>query len=413
MFNLNFLIILLVGFVDYLGIGIVYPIFAVMLFDPADPLVAADASSASRGALLGILMGLTPLSAFFFAPFLGSFSDCKGRKMTLVFGLAAGSCGYCLAVLGVLFHSLFLLFAFRVLVGITEGTVAVAQAAIADISSESCKARRFSLFGSSLGLGFTIGPVLGGLLADPEMNSGLGYVPPFILAGILCLINLVLVSSLFPETCKIQGKMTFSFIKSISNLKKAFTWKHLSWLFGAGFFLSFAWAFFNEFIPVLLQERFSFGLFDVGNYFAWGGVWFSLSSGLLTAPLLARFDHEKLVLFAIGGCALCLSVVSMIDDSKYIWLLLPFLMYFLSIAYPTLTSIVSGRANRDNQGEVLGIYHSIQGSAMGLSPIFVGALIGAYPSLTGWGSAAVMLLAGVSVWIGRRTSSALALSKGD
>ena len=154
MFNLNFIIVLLIGFVDYLGIGLVYPIFAVMLFDPADPMLAPEASSSFRGAMLGILMGLTPLSAFLFAPFLGSFSDCEGRKKTLIFGMAAGCLGYTLAVVGIMYHSLLMLFVFRVLVGITEGTAAVAQASIADISTESNKARRFGLFSSSVGLRF-------------------------------------------------------------------------------------------------------------------------------------------------------------------------------------------------------------------------------------------------------------------
>ena len=65
MFNLNFFTILLIGFIDYLGIALVYPIFAGMLFDPTYPLVAHDTSPAMRGALLGILIGLTPFTQFF------------------------------------------------------------------------------------------------------------------------------------------------------------------------------------------------------------------------------------------------------------------------------------------------------------------------------------------------------------
>ena len=407
MFNLNFLIILFIGFVDYLGIGLVYPVFAVMLFDPADPIMAVESSSAYRGAMLGILMGLTPLSAFLFAPFLGSFSDCEGRKKTLIFGMVAGCLGYCLAVLGIMCHSLALLFAFRILVGITEGTAAVAQAAIADISTESNKARRFSLFGSSLGFGFTIGPFIGGKLADPGMNLGVGYATPFFLAGILCLVNLVLVWAMFPESRIIKKTLSFNLGDSFKNISKVFVWKHLTWLFATGFSLSFAWAFFNEFMPVLLQENFGFTLNDVGNYFAWGGVWYSLSSGLLTAPLLARFSPEKLVIGALAGCAVCMGIFSMIEEERYIWLTLPALMYFLSLAFPTLTSIVSNRTHGNNQGEVLGVFHAIQGCAMGLSPMFVGSIIGAIPTLTGWGGASMMLLACLTFWIGCRMPSTL------
>lgn len=408
----NFLVILFIGFVDYLGIGLVYPIFAVMLFDSADPIIAAGMSPAYRGAMLGILMGLTPLSAFVFAPFLGSFSDSCGRKKTLIFGMAAGCLGYCLAVVGVLTHSLSLLFIFRILVGVTEGSAAVAQAAIADISTESNKARRFSLFSSSVGFGFTIGPFLGGKLAGPEMSFGLLYAAPFLLAGILCLMNLIAVWALFPQSSYHKKRLSFNFSESIKNLHKVFAWKNLVWLFATCFSLSFAWAFFNEFMPVLLHKNFNFTLNEVGNYFAWGGVWYSLSSGLLTAPLIARFSAEKLVLGSMAGCAICMAIFSLIENAQYIWLMLPLLMYFLAMAFPTLASIVSNKTNEENQGEVLGIFHSVQGSAMGISPIFAGSLIGAYPSLTGWGGALIMLVGFFIFWRAYAKKASFALENG-
>lgn len=393
MFNFNFVLILFIGFVDYLGIGLVYPIFAVMLFDTGDPIFAFETSAAFRGAMLGILMGLTPLSAFVFAPFMGSISDSHGRKNTILFGMAAGCIGYALAVLAVIYHSLALLFIFRILVGITEASAAVAQAAIADISNEENKARRFSLFSSSTGLGFTIGPFAGGALAEMGMSIGLGYSLPFLLAGVLCLVNLILVFSKFPKGSTHGKKVTFNLAESFVSLKKVLLWKHLVWLFAACFCLSFAWAFFNEFMPVLLQKQFNFTLSDIGNYFAWGGVWYSISSGLLTAPLLSRYSAEKLVIAALAGCSVCMVIFSIMDNSQYVWITLPVLMFFLATAFPTLASIVSNRSEKESQGEVLGVYYSIQGCAMGVSPIFVGSLIGAYPFLTGWGSALMMLFA--------------------
>lgn len=390
--NLTFLIILLIGFVDYLGIGLVYPIFAVMLFDPADPLLAVETSSAFRGVVLGILMGLTPLSAFVFAPFLGSYSDCRGRRKSLIFGIASGCLGYCVAVIGIFCHSLTLLFVYRILVGITEASAAVAQAALADISTEDNKARRFSLFSSSVGFGFTIGPFFGAKLAELGAAQGIGYAAPFFIAGLLCLANLLLVWGLFPESRVVAKKVSFHFMQSMKAIGKAFTWKHLSWFFATAFAVSFAWSFFNEFMPVLLQDHFGFTLTDVGNYFAWGGVWYSLSSGLLTAPLLSRVSSERVVMGSMAGCSICMAIFSMLENSQYIWLALPALMFFLAAAFPTIASIVSNRTDSSMQGEVLGVLHSVQGCAMGLSPIFVGGLIGAYPALTGWGGALIMLL---------------------
>jgi hypothetical protein len=98
-----------------------------------------------------------------------------------------------------------------------------------------------------------------------------------------------------------------------------------------------------------------------------------------------------------------MAIFSLIENAQYIWLTVPVLMFFLSIAYPTLSSIVSNRTHADNQGEVLGVYHSIQGCAMGLSPMFAGSFIGAFPTLTGWGGASMMLAGCLAFWIGYRT----------
>jgi len=73
--KLNLIIILMIAFVDYVGIGLVYPIFAVLLFDPSNLIVPAHSSPEYRGAMLGILISLTPISQFFFSPVLGTFSD--------------------------------------------------------------------------------------------------------------------------------------------------------------------------------------------------------------------------------------------------------------------------------------------------------------------------------------------------
>lgn len=400
MFQLKFIIILFIAFVDYMGIGLVYPIFGAMLFDSECPFIAADASSAYRGAILGILMGLTPLSAFVFSPFLGSFSDCGGRKKTLIFGMVCGCLGYFLAIAGIFLHSLALLFFFRALVGITEGTAAVAQAALADISTEETKGRRFSLFNSSAGLGFTIGPFIGGKLASSEISWGFGYSTPFLFAGVLCLINLAAIWLFFSETRVLEKKLSFRLSDSIRNLSKVWTWSHLTPLFATGFLLSFSWALFNEFMPVHLKENFAFSLSEIGNYFAWGGFWYFISSAVLAGPLLVRFQPERILFFALCGCAVTMAAFSVFEEARSIWVMVPPLMYFLSLTFPSVASLVSNRTAVDSQGEVLGVYYSLQGCAMGLSPILGGPIIGALPNATGISGAIIMVLAFCSLWIG-------------
>lgn len=395
--RLNFVIILFIGFVDYLGIGLVYPVFAALLFDTQSPLIPQDAHPSYRGALLGLLIALTPLTQFISSPLLGALSDRKGRKKILAHGMLIGGLGYCLAVLGIWIQSLFLLFIYRMLVGLSEGTVAVAQAMIADISQEENKAKRFSLFNSSLGFGFTVGPFVGGKLA-----GWYGYMAPFALASGLCLINLILVISRFPETHQEGCKETFSLKSSLLNIQKIFVWDKLRWLFFAVFIFSFGWSFFNEFIPLLLRERFDFNLSDIGNYYAYGGVWYALSAGFASAPLLKYFNPEKVVTKALLGCAFCMLLFLAIPHAAYIWWILPPFMWGLSLTYPTTAALVSNQASKDNQGEILGVYQSVIACAMGLSPLLVGPVIGVFPALIAWGGALAMALASFSLWWGTR-----------
>lgn len=412
MSKFNFITILFIGFIDYLGIALVYPIFTSMLFDTAYPIIPQDSSSAYRGAILGILLGLTPLTQFFSAPFLGMISDLKGRKKMLIYGSFIGFVGYNLAVLGVCIHSLTLLFLYRILVGIASGTVPVAQAVISDTSNKENKARRFSIFSASLGLGFTLGPFLGGKLANPSLTNWCRYALPFVAASLMCLLSLLIIMWKFPETRKESSKFTYNFMESINNIRKVFLWPQLRWLFLATFAFAFGWSFFNEFIPVLLWERFGFSLNDIGNYYAYGGAWYALSSGVLASLVLKYFQAEKIGVIALVGCAIFMLMFVIIPERQYIWYILPPFMFCLSFTYPTTAAMVSNRTGVENQGEILGINQSVTGCAMGLSPLLIGSVVGVYPALTAIGGATAMLFAGIAFWKGSlNTSSVLRLVK--
>lgn len=384
------------GFVDSLGIGLVYPIFAALLFDSNSSMVASDASLAYRGALLGILIALTPLMQFFSSPIMGAFSDIKGRKLALTFGISLGFVGYCLAVVGIWMDTLMLLFLYRILVGVSDGTQAVAQAAIADFSTEENKARNFSLLNACHGFGFTIGPFLGGNL------SQYGYDVPFLAGGAMCLVNLLLVLWKFPETRQLVQDRAFNFLEGLSVIANVSRWKELRWIFAAGFVLAFGWSFFGEFAPVFLKDRFNFSAGEMGNFYACCGGWYALSAGFGTAPLLKRIAAERLVTISFLTCAASLMAFSQVQEIYHVWIALPFIMYNLALIYPTAGAIISNRTPPDRQGEVLGIYQALMACAMGLSPLLVGSAIGVYPVLAALGSAAAMLFGGYAFWMGCR-----------
>lgn len=398
MFTLNFIIILLVVFVDYLGLAIIYPVFAALIFDPSYALLPEGSSAIFSGAILGILIGLTPLTQFFSAPILGLLSDYYGRRRLILYGMIVGCVGYALAIVGVWCHSLYLLLIYRVCVGISEGTIGVAQAMIGDISTEEIKARRFALSSAAAGIGFMIGPFLGGILADPSIASWTGYEAPFAAALMMCFVNVILAAFGFSETFQPSQKKEFKLFEGIDNLCKVFFWPKLYWLFLATFAFSFGWSFFNEFIPILLRSNFSFSTSEVGNYYAYGGVWYALSAGLAISALMNYFSPEKMIVKASIGCGLCMLIFIFIPESYYIWWILPPFMLMLALTFPTTAALVSNYASKSNQGEVFGVYQSVMAAAMSLSPLLLGGVVGAYPAWISWGGALAMMVAAFSFW---------------
>lgn len=399
--TLNFLIILLIGFVDYLGIGLVYPIFSVLLFDTSNSIMPFDASPEYRGAILGILFGLTPISQFFVSPILGAFSDIKGRRIALILGIGVGCLGYILGVLGVYYGSLWLLIFYRILIGVSDATAGVAQATLADISTEENKSKRFAYLNSSFGFGFAIGPFFGGIIADSSIVSWFSYSTPLIAAGMLSFMNLLLVYWKFPETRKIVEHVQFDLLEGLHNIKKVFLMKNLKWLFLGGFSLCFGWAFFNEFIPILLRKRFEFSLIHIGNFYAFTGMWYAIGA-LIATRFVHRCSPDKIAVISLFATGVTMLAFVGIYDSFYIWYVIPFMMTGLAFAYPTATTLISNQATPESQGEVLGVYQSVSAAAWGLSPLFVGSAIGAYPALAAWGGALCLFLASIAFWIAAR-----------
>ena len=166
-------IILFTILIDTLGIGILGPILPQLLSNPNSPhyLLGKDASASSGYIMFGFLVGIFPIMQFFATPILGQLSDRYGRKPVLALSLAGTALGYLLFAVGIVIKNIPLLFAARALDGITGGNLSVAQASIADVTPPSERTKNFGLIGAAFGVGFIIGPFLGGVLADPSVVS--------------------------------------------------------------------------------------------------------------------------------------------------------------------------------------------------------------------------------------------------
>lgn len=389
--NFSFYIALFVAFIDYMGIGLIYPLFSSMLFDSSLTFLPASTSSQTRGALLGILLALMPCAQFFSAPIWGAFSDAKGRKTPLLMSLLIAFLGYLIALGGVVLNSLALLLASRVVIGCASGNMAIVQAAIADLSLPQEKTKNFGLYSMSLGLGFTLGPFFGGFL------SSWNYALPFLFASAIIACNLVIAFFLFKETHLTPFPRKLNWTMGLVQLKKAFRFKGVRAILLSSFLHNFAWSYFFEFIPVYLITFFQFSSRDLGLFYGVVGGLYALSTGMLIRPFVKRLKPETL--FFAGNCLTALTILTIpfLPSSFWMWPLLFALSFFVAFVTPTSTTVVSNHANAQVQGEALGILSSVNAAALVLSPLFAGYIVGNQPALSMDIGGGIMLLAALIV----------------
>lgn len=384
--------ICLMSFIDYMSIGLVYPMFSTMLVGGEGPFLTATTSHALRCLWLGVILALMPLAQFFSGPILGTLSDYKGRKKVMLLSIVFGIVGYGIALIGVWYASIFLLALSRIVIGISSGNEAVGSAAIADLSSAEERTKLFGVMNMAGGFGFTVGPLLGGKLA----GMGFGYATPFLFASILCIINLITVIFWFRETCVTIGKRSaFSF--GLEHVKKVWNVPGILLLLGIIFFYNFGYSFYWEFVPVFWITTYKFGVDMVGNRLALGAAVYAMSTGLLTPFLAARFRVERILFCTFLSGALWLALPLFFATPWLFWGYIPLQESTIALIFPALSTFVSNKFSADVQGEVMGIYQAVRALALVVSPLIAGVLLGfsvKMPMIVGAASfvAAVFLL---------------------
>ncbi len=379
-------LVLFVVFLDWMGIGLVYPIFSSMLFHPDYSILDPAVSETVRGWYLGILLAVMSISQFFSSPIIGSFSDQKGRRPLFLITILLGIFGYAFSVAAVLMKNIFALIISRIFIGIAAGNAAVVSASIVDLSREGDKAKNFGLYSMASGVGFTVGPFLGGLFSKSH------FAVPFFLSGMATLLSLALIFFFFKETHKTREKSKIRWNEGICNLKKAFKIKELKVLFLTILLFCFGWSFFYEFIPVTWIADFRFDSGKIGFFYAYGAGVYALSSGVLIRPIIARYKHNAVLFYSLMSLGVITLLLITLPGSFWIWVYLPIVNFLVALVFPTSMALVSDKANKDAQGEILGVLQSVQSAAFAISPLAAGWLVGN-------GSYMPMLVGGLSMFV--------------
>jgi DHA1 family tetracycline resistance protein-like MFS transporter len=369
------LAIILIIFIDMLGIGILITIIPQLFGDPmsVDYLLNGSMSVEQGYLLMGMLTAIYPLMMFFSAPILGQFSDKIGRRKILMISLVGTAFGYILFALGILWKNIPLLFVARAIDGLTAGNIAVAQAALADITAPEDRSKNFGLIGAMFGLGFIIGPFLGGKLSDPQVVGWFNSTVPFYFAALLSLFNVLLVWKNLPETlAEPADHLKIRFSQSILNIKKAILDKELRWLFLTNFLYQGGFNFFTTFFAIFAITKFGFSRGDIGNYFAYVGIWIAFSQAVITRKVAAKFKEVAVLKVSLIMTGLLIYVHLLPNQIWPLYVIVPFFAIFNGLSHANMMGLTSRSASSKIQGEVMGISSGVQALAQTIPPIISG-----------------------------------------
>jgi len=371
-------------FLDLLGFGILIPVFP-LLISPGSPFrVTPESWSFTEGLImLGWLQAAYPLASFIAAPILGQLSDRFGRRPVLALSIFGTALGYMLFAVGISTASIPLLFAARALDGFTGGNIAVAQAAIGDISDDSNRARNFGLIGAAFGLGFIIGPYLGGKLSSPNTSfyglfdtpSWFGATTPFWFAAILSLTNCALILGAFPETLREKSAQTkLNVMRSVQNVITGFSSDRLRVVLASAFLWNAGFTFFTTFFGVYLRNEFGYSASQTGDYFAIVGLFIAISQAVLVGRVAKSFSDYKVLRFSFFGLAsmMLLYFVTPTSTTFWIYAIIPFFTASNGLSIANVSSLVSRSALPGQQGQALGVLSSVQNLAQVPASILVG-----------------------------------------
>ena len=346
-------VIFLTVFIDMVGFGIVIPVL---------PLYAEHfhATPVQIGWLTGIYSGMQII----FVPILGRLSDRFGRRPILIVSLIGTAVGFLLMGWA---SSLPLLFLARIIDGASGGNISTAQAYIADVSTPENRSRSMGLIGAAFGLGFTLGPMIGGIM------SRISYGAPFYFAAVLAAVNVVLLYFILPESLSAEYR---SQPHKRSRLAEVFQHGH-GRLFGtivATYFFSITgFAIMTTLFALFTEKHFGFDAHQTGYVFGFIGIISVILQGGLIGRLVKMFGETALARTGLLLLALALFSLPLATTLPMLLLVSATLAIANGLVTPTLTGLASQMIDRSWQGRALGLMQSA-GSA--------GRLVG--PLLGGW-----------------------------
>ena len=358
--NRPFLFILFTAFLSIMGIGLIIPVlpFIVGKYITHNNTIAI---------YVGLLTSIYAFCQFFASPVIGALSDKFGRRWVLLLCLLGSAIGYILFGIG---GSLTILFVARIIDGTTGGDISTAMAYVADVTEPQDRGKYFGIVGSVMGLGFMLGPTIGGFLAHISLSA------PLYLAAALTLINMIYGYFVLPETLSKEHRIAdFSLhhLNPFAQMHYIMKKNVLLWLMIIGSFYFFAFAQMSGLLAVFYKDILHWTPANLGLYFLVLGIGDMVTQGYLAGKLIEKIGIISVIMagFLLTGLAFGINVILPI----FPYFLLAFVyvvIYAIGSGFfePAFDGLISSAASPQEQGRVQGAYQSVQSITRIIGPLF-------------------------------------------
>ena len=347
-------IIFVIVFMDLVGFGMIIPLSTFLAKDlGASPLE------------IGLLMTIYSLMQFIFSPFWGKLSDRVGRRPILLLSLFGSSTSY-------LFYAfsteLWMLYASRALAGFFGANISTAMAYIADVTDKDSRSKGMGLIGAAFGMGFVLGPFLGGVLGDlgnkisPEAPFGMNFSA--LVASVICFLNFFVAIKVLKESLSKEAREKIKPRKSrFETLSKYITKPVIGQLLVISLFSTLAMAHMESTLFLYVKERFDWSLSFASYGFAYIGIMMVFTQGYLIRKLMPKYGERKLLAIGLVMATFGMAGISLTEGVWSMLLVQTVLAIGVGLLNPSLLGSISLSGDDSEQGEVMGVNQSM--SALG------------------------------------------------
>jgi MFS transporter, DHA1 family, tetracycline resistance protein len=355
--------------VDSIGFGIILPVLPRLIMQ-------LTGVSVDRAAVYGGWLSFVyALMQFFCAPVLGNLSDRFGRRPVLLFALTALGCDYLIMGFAPLIGWLFV---GRTIAGVAGASFTPAYAYVADITEPARRAQSFGLMGAAFGIGFIVGPAVGGLL------GGFGARAPFFTAGIIALANATLGYFALPESLPRASRRPFHWSRAnpLGTLMQMRNYPVVLLLLGALFLWQLAhqvlpstWAFYTI-------SKFHWTSAEVGYSLAWVGLLMATAQGVLTGVLVPWIGGERRAALVGMSAALVAYVGYALATEGWMMYVVGLTVFLFALTYPSMNALASQQIPANAQGELQGAVACLYSVSSILGPPLMTQVFGYFSSGT-------------------------------